>query len=361
MRARSSVPPNFASLAHPCRAQVGVILAEFQQRGFRGIDQRMRTPEMLLMLVVLAAQCEGRKIGRFLRAELLVNVDGAARGPDDYRGGLAHQKRRQASMIERILQAGDAPMRRDFIGQSARRRAILGNDDFLLDEDALGAGTLHSEHLPVIDDGVFAGLEQQQDLLRRFAWHHSRSDKMGPDITSGSVVPEALDLVAVIRALDDYGGAGRGRAEVAVGAVSVDLCSLAEAGQDNRMAGGERQNPSARRASACDLDHRAMKCRHIAFIAAEASRLDHAIKSRLDELLVGRGQNAPCSFAFGLALAQHPAHLASARDYRLGREAGFRNPDRTRHDNELLARNQRWLQGPFAFELGGCCLGSHQR
>ncbi len=139
--------------------------------------------------------------------------------------------------------------------------------------------------------------------------------------------------------------AGGRRAKFAIIAIGFDLRALLEPRQDKWMASSQRQHPSARGASARDFDHHAMKRRDVEFVAAEAARLHDAIETRARERLIGRGQDAPCPFAFGLLRAQHPAHLAGARDHRLGREGGLGRFDLIDlHPDRCSAIVSQWLQ-----------------
>src|SRR5579862_257529 len=193
-------------IMHPRRAEIGIVLGELEQRRLRGFDQRMRAPEVGLILMALGAHHERRKVGRLFSDGLFIQIERAACRADAYRGGLTNEERRQPRMVERILEARDAFMRWHFVGQSAFGRAMFGDDDFLLDENAFGAGAAHPPGLPIVDDGVFVWMKQHQDLLRRLALRarqDSRPDEMRADVASGGVIPKALHPVSTLDTLNE--------------------------------------------------------------------------------------------------------------------------------------------------------------
>src|SRR5262249_40513371 len=87
-------------------------------------------------------------------------------------------------------------------------------------------------------------------------------------------------------------------------AVDLPLCLQREAGDEVRMARDERENPAALGASARHGHDHLHERREIELVAAKAARLNGAVKTGAQEVLMSLLRHAPGGFALSLAFAQ---------------------------------------------------------
>ena len=133
------------------------------------------------------------------------------------------------------------------------------------------------------------------------------------------------------------------RTEIAVPSVGLGLRRLGEEAENQGVAGGQRQHPAARRAAARHLHHLPDEGRHVAFVAAEAARLDDAVEAGRQEVALGRRGQSAERLALALAQAQRRAQRLRPRQ-----EIGRRQPRLGRRDGGRGTRHQPPAAGPAA-------------
>ena len=154
---------------------------------------------------------------------------------------------------------------------------------------------------------------------------------MGRRVAARDVVERPGALVAAVDLARLAGPQPARHADLAVGAVDVDLPLLGPERREHvGVARGQRVGPAARRAAARELDRDARERREVELVAAEPPRLQDPIEAGLHEVAAGLVGHAPEALALLLALAEHRHHGAGALDHLGRRQLRLGDFDRVR-------------------------------
>ena len=182
-------------------------------------------------------------------------------------------------------------------------RAVLGNER-LVDDDAVAARRLQTEHVPVADDLVVLARQQEGAHVGRAALARRRRNDRAEEhpvavLAAAREAPAARELQAAIDALDLADRLVRRGDEYArVGAPDILLRADVEQTDLELVRGDDAKHPGARHVGFCDRELHVEEHLRIHLVAAPALRLQDPEEARVLEVLDGCGGER-CGLARG--------------------------------------------------------------